>query len=61
MFVELEGYEDSNGGIKARSYLGEPSNSRNDIGGFVHNNNRTRSETRLRILQGVIIHSDKTW
>jgi hypothetical protein len=44
---------------KARSYLSEPSNSGNQISTLVHDDDRTRSETRLCILQGVIVHSGK--
>ena len=43
--------------FQARSYLGEPSNSSDDISTLVHDDDRTRSETRLRILQRVIVHS----
>lgn len=45
--------------LQARPYLGEPSNSGDDIRALVHDDDRTRSETRLCILQGVIVHSGK--
>ena len=38
-------------------YLGKTSNSSDDIGALVHNNDSASAETRLSIFQGVKVHS----
>lgn len=45
--------------VTDETYVGETGDGSNDIGALVHDDDRTRAETRLCVLEGIVIHPNR--